>query len=71
MLFERRVVGRSRTWAHIFLINTFFRKTQNLFAPKNYRVRIFGSGRFRDTPGGLITRTLHFETQKGGFGILS
>jgi len=71
MLFDRGVVGRSRTWAYSFVINTFFCKTQNIFAPKNYHVFFFGSGRFRDTPGGLITRTLHFETQKGGFGILS
>ena len=35
MLFERRVVGRSRTWAHIFLINAFFVRRKTFLRQKN------------------------------------
>ena len=51
MLFDRCVVGRSRTWAYFF-DKYIFCKTQNIFAPKKYRVFFFNSNRFRATPGG-------------------
>jgi hypothetical protein len=54
MLFERRVVGRSRTWAHICFDKYIFLQDAKPFYAKKYRIRFFGSGRFRDTPGGWI-----------------